>query len=102
PSPLAFAGLSLFSWSSAAPWSPAGGLLSWPTRFSRRPWSRRYSVLKFNRGRDIPLDRALRIRVHWHHVVLGWPRCWLDRHEPTTRGYRPARAKRITDATTRA
>jgi hypothetical protein len=38
----------------AAPWSPAGGLLSWPTRFSRRPWSRRYSVLKFNRDRDIP------------------------------------------------
>jgi len=28
--------------------------LSWPTRFSRRPWSRRYSVLKFNSGRDIP------------------------------------------------
>ncbi len=34
------------------------GLLSWPTRFSRRPWSRRYSVLKFNRGRDIPLAAA--------------------------------------------
>jgi hypothetical protein len=58
PSPLAFAGLSLFSWSSAAPWSPAEGLLSWPTRFSRRPWSRRYLVLKFNRGRDIPTDGA--------------------------------------------
>jgi len=28
--------------------------LSWSTRFSRRPGSRRYSVLKFNRGRDIP------------------------------------------------
>src|SRR5439155_6477618 len=42
------------------PWSPAGGLLSWPTRFSRRPWSRRYSVLKFNRGRDIPIQNAFR------------------------------------------
>src|SRR2546426_11910969 len=30
------------------------GTLSWPTRFSRRPGSRRYSVLKFNRDRDIP------------------------------------------------
>jgi len=32
----------------------SGDRLSWPTRFSRRPGSRRYSVLKFNRGRDIP------------------------------------------------
>src|SRR5437773_10615305 len=30
-----------------------GDRLSWSTRFSRRPGSRRYSVLKFNRGRDI-------------------------------------------------
>jgi hypothetical protein len=28
--------------------------LSWQTRFSGRPRSRRYSVLKFNRARDIP------------------------------------------------
>src|SRR5882724_10742236 len=31
-----------------------GDRLSWSTRFSRRPGSRRYSVLKFNTGRDIP------------------------------------------------
>src|SRR3989454_3259375 len=31
-----------------------GDRLSWSTRFSRRPGSRRYSVLKFNRHRDIP------------------------------------------------
>src|SRR5712691_2024238 len=31
------------------------GPLSWPTRFSRRPGSRRYLVLKFNRARDIPV-----------------------------------------------
>ena len=31
----------------------------WPTRFSRRPGSRRYSVLKFNRDRDIPLVFSL-------------------------------------------
>src|SRR4029450_530025 len=37
----------------------SGDRLSWPTRFSRRPGSRRYSVLKFNTGRDIPLmDKA--------------------------------------------
>src|SRR5437879_2562431 len=30
-----------------------GDRLSWSTRFSRRPGSRRYSVLKFNRDRDI-------------------------------------------------
>jgi hypothetical protein len=29
--------------------------LSWPTRFSGRPGSRRYSALKFNRRRDISL-----------------------------------------------
>src|SRR2546427_6174981 len=34
--------------------APALGTLSWSTRFSRRPGSRRYSVLKFNRDRDIP------------------------------------------------
>jgi type I restriction enzyme M protein len=30
--------------------------LSWSTRFSRRPGSRRYSVLKFNTDRDIPAN----------------------------------------------
>ncbi len=34
--------------------APALGTLSWSTRFSRRPGSRRDSVLKFNRDRDIP------------------------------------------------
>jgi hypothetical protein len=34
--------------------APVLGTLSWSTRFSRRPGSRRYSVLKFNSGRDIP------------------------------------------------
>src|SRR5881409_148251 len=39
-----------------------GDRLSWSTRFSRRPGSRRYSVLKFNRGRDIPLDDAVTLQ----------------------------------------
>src|SRR5712691_9861002 len=35
------------------------GPLSWPTRFSRRPGSRRYLVLKFNRARDIPVVNVM-------------------------------------------
>ena len=33
---------------------PGSGTLSWPTRFSGQPRDRHYSVLKFNRDRDIP------------------------------------------------
>src|SRR6266542_3608215 len=44
----------LRSLSLAAPWPGCGDSLSWSTRFLRQPGSRRYSVLKFNRDRDIP------------------------------------------------
>jgi len=37
-----------------------GDRLSWSTRFSRRPGSRRYFVRKFNSGRDIPPRRRAR------------------------------------------
>src|SRR2546430_8737266 len=42
-----------------------GDRLSWSTRFSRRPGSRRYSVLKFNKDRDIPPTDD-----HWHTTTL--------------------------------
>ena len=48
----------------------------WRTRFSGPPGSRRYSLLKFNRDRDIPLLRALvwtpqRMAVEWNYVDLA-------------------------------
>jgi tetratricopeptide (TPR) repeat protein len=52
-SPLAFAALR-GSLRHSRLLGPGGGdRLSWSTGFSRRPGSRRYSVLKFNRDRDI-------------------------------------------------
>jgi hypothetical protein len=42
------------------------GLLSWPTRFLT-PTLDAYSVLKFNRGRDIPVDD---LEVHCAGVTL--------------------------------
>jgi hypothetical protein len=48
PFPLAFPVRSLTRWTG---WS-------WQTRFSGLPGSRRYSVVKFNSVRDIPLIHA--------------------------------------------
>jgi hypothetical protein len=48
--------------------------LSWPTRFSRRPGSRRYSVLKFNRGRDIShltLKTDIAFALAEHPRIIG-------------------------------
>src|SRR2546428_304216 len=51
--------------------APALGTLSWSTRFSRRPGSRRYSVLKFNRDRDIPVCGIVRTNTSAPHVRTG-------------------------------
>jgi hypothetical protein len=51
-----------------------GDRLSWSTRFSRRPGSRRYSVLKFNRDRDISTladELGMRTLVAHCHLGLG-------------------------------
>src|SRR6266852_7060112 len=40
-----------------------GDRLSWSTRFSRRPGSRRYSVLKFNKDPDIPFRGVLFVNL---------------------------------------